>query len=175
MTFSRCSESEFRWRRVAVFRPVQISCAGVSQLLQRSVRSCHTGIRVLLRHEPTSHDRNRISVFVNRDRRIGTLPTEIAEWVAPLLDSGRVAFDAEIWPVDRTESEHAQDADACRLMLTQHELAPIRRLSLSAWWSREGRSFLARRLAGGRLMRRRELSAYCSSNPAAQTSCRPND
>jgi hypothetical protein len=136
-------ETKLRWRRAAVYRPVRIARGEMKNSpphWQSLSRTCHAGMRVLLRREPTCHDRNAISLLVNGGRRIGTLPAEIAEWVAPLLDSGKTVFDAEIWSLEQPECEQDPDAHFCRLMLTQHELAPIKRLSLSAWWSGDGRS-----------------------------------
>jgi hypothetical protein len=141
--FSCFCETKLRWRRVAIFKPVRVtgdvfSKNGASH--QQSVWKCQTGMRVLLHREPTIHDRNAVSLFVNGERRIGTLPAEIAEWVAPLLDSGKAAFDAEIWSLEESECEHDQDGRICRLMLTQYERVPIKRLSFSAWWSGDVRS-----------------------------------
>jgi hypothetical protein len=146
--FSRFYETELRWRRAAVYRPVRIARGETKKgpLHGQSLSgTCHAGMRVLLRREPSCHDRNAISLFANGGRRIGTLPAEIAEWVAPLLDSGKTAFDAEIWSLENNECEQAPDAPVCRLMLTQHDFASIKRLSfkrlsLSGWWSRDGRS-----------------------------------
>ncbi len=141
---SRFYETNLRWRRVATFRPVRVTGGvfeknGAAQR-QSVICKCRIGMRVLLRREPTIHDRNAVSLFVSGERRIGALPAEIAEWVAPLLDSGKAAFDAEIWSLHESECEHDPDARVCRLMLTQYERVPIKRLSFSAWWSGEGRS-----------------------------------
>jgi HIRAN domain len=140
--FSRFYETELRWRRVAILKPVTVSGDlftknGGSQRL-KVICKCHTGMRVLLRREPTIHERNAVSLFVSGERRIGTLSSEIADWVAPLVDSGKAAFDAEIWSLE--ESEHDQDVRICRLMLTQYERVTIKRLTFSAWWSGHGRS-----------------------------------
>jgi hypothetical protein len=139
--FSRFYETRIRWRRVAIFKPVRVT-GGIfakSASQRQSVPcKCHTGMRVLLRREPSIHDRNAVSLFVSGERRIGTLPAEIAEWVAPLLDSGNAAFDAEIWSLE--ECEHDQNVRICRLILTQYERVPVTRLSFRAWWSGDGRS-----------------------------------
>jgi hypothetical protein len=141
---SHLCETDFRWRRVAIFRPVRVT-AGVSakdaaSQRQSVIAKCFPGMRVLLRREPTVHDRNAVSLFVSGGCRIGALPTEIAEWVAPLLDSGKAAFDAEIWSLGESECEHDHHQRICRLILTQYERVPIKRLSFSAWWSGDGRS-----------------------------------
>jgi len=143
-----------RWRRVAVYRPVRIDVDLATVDRSRSRRdfldSCHPGMRVLLRREPTSRDRHAVALVVDGGRRIGRLPAEVAAWVAPLLDSGTAAFDAEIWSVDRGGSgpsvEHDGDRSnprvpACRLMLTQHELAPTPRRSLAARLANTWRPF----------------------------------
>ena len=137
--FSRLYETKLRWRRVAIFKPVRVT-GGVFEKngashRQSVVWNCHPGMRVLLRRDPTVHDRNAVSLFVNGGRRIGILPAEIAEWVAPLLDSGNAIFDAEICSLEESEWGRDHDARICRLMLTQYERVPIKRLSFSAWWS----------------------------------------
>jgi hypothetical protein len=99
---------------------------------QSVLGKCHPGMRVLLRREPTTHDRNAVSVFMSGERRIGTLPAEIAEWVAPLLDSEKAVFDAEIWSLEESECEHDRDVPICRLMLTQYERVP-RVASANEW------------------------------------------
>jgi hypothetical protein len=90
-------------------------------------------MRVLLRREPTSDNPSAVSVYLFAGGQIGHLPGDVAEWIAPLLDSGKTVFNAEIWSLDKIESEPGQEVHVCRLLLTQHELAPIKRFSLTPW------------------------------------------
>ena len=88
---------------------------------------------MLLRREPTSDNPSAVSVYLFAGRQIGHLPGDVAEWITPLLDSGKTVFNAEIWSLDKIESEPGQEVHVCRLLLTQHELAPIKRFSLTPW------------------------------------------
>jgi hypothetical protein len=159
-----------RWRRVAVYRPVRIDVDPTTPDSTRSLRdflhACHPGMRVVLRREPTCRDRHAVALVVDGGRRIGRLPADVAAWVAPLIDSGTAAFDAEIWSVENNGSGPSVENDgygpsvendgpslenngrgrdphapACRLMLTHHELAPTPRRSLAAWLSGAWRPF----------------------------------
>src|SRR5580698_11409818 len=99
--FSRFYKTKIEWRRVAVYQPVSIAGHGLfnedGSDRQDILETCQVGMRVVLRRDPASSDPNRVALFVNEGRQIGELPAEVADWVAPLLDSGKSAFDAEIW------------------------------------------------------------------------------
>jgi hypothetical protein len=135
--FSAFYKTKLEWRRVAVYQPVNVS--GVTLVnedgseRQHVLQTCHAGMRVGLRREPTRNRPNGIAVFVNEGRQIGYLAADVAEWAAPALDSGRVEFDAEIWSLEKIADDQGQEMFVCRLMLTQHELVPVKRFSWTAW------------------------------------------
>jgi HIRAN domain len=142
--FSRFYKTKLEWRRVAVYEPVSV--AGLAFLnadgsdRQDILKTCHVGMRVVLRRDPANGDPHRVALFVNEGRQIGDLPAEAAERIAPLLDSGKSAFDAEIWSLERDERPECRERAVCRLLLTQHDLVPVKRLSWSAWFRGNGRS-----------------------------------
>lgn len=136
--FSRFYNTKLEWRRVAQYQPVTVAGAALANEdgsdRQRILQTCQPGMRVVLCREPAnSRHPNAVALFVNEQRQIGHLPAEVAEWVAPLLDSGRAAFDSEIWSLENVAGDNGLEAIVCRLMLTQHELVPVRRFSLIAW------------------------------------------
>jgi hypothetical protein len=142
--FSRFYKTKLEWRRVAIYQHVTV--AGLALLnedgsdRQDILKTCQVGMRVVLRRDPASSDPNRVALFVNEGRQIGELPVEVAEWVAPLLDSGKSAFDAEIWSLEKNEQTECRERFVCRLLLTQHDLVPVKRFSWSAWLRGDGRS-----------------------------------
>ncbi len=142
--FSRFYKTKIEWRRVAIYQAVRV--AGLALLnedgsdRQDILETCHVGMRVVLRRDPASSDPNRVALFVNEGRQIGELPAEVAEWVAPLLDSGKSAFDAEIWSLEKNGQTECRERFVCRLLLTQHDLVPVKRFSWSAWLRGDGRS-----------------------------------
>jgi hypothetical protein len=137
MAFFRFFETRPQWRQVAVYHSVGI--ANDARALNDGpgrpsvLHSCHPGMRVLLRREPTRDNPSAVSVHLFAGGQIGHLPAEVAEWIAPLLDSGKTVFNAEIWSLDKIESEPGPEVHACQLLLTQHELAPIKCFSLTPW------------------------------------------
>jgi HIRAN domain len=168
-------KKRLRWRRVAVYHPVRIdvdvATTDSSRSRPDSLNSCQPGMRVHLRREPTSPDHHAVALIIDGGRRIGRLPADVAAWVAPLLDSGMAAFDAEIWSVEMDGNGPSVENDgngpsaesdgngpsvenngnrrdphapACRLMLTHHELAPTPRRSLAAWLPADWRPFSKR-------------------------------
>ena len=142
--FSRFYKTKLEWRRVAVYQPVSV--AGLSLLnddgsdRQDILKTCHVGMRVILRRDPANGDPNGVALFVNEGRQIGELPAEAAEWIAPLLDSGKSAFDGEIWSLEKKVQAECRERFACRLLLTQHDLVPVKRFPWSAWFGGDGRS-----------------------------------
>jgi len=135
--FACCTQTKLQWRLRAVYHPVAVAGVAVAnqdgsdrcQILQ----TCHEGMRVVLRREPDNcGDPHAIALFVHGGREIGQLPADVAVWVAPLLDSGRVAFDSEIWSLERVARDNGPEEIVCRLTLRQHELVPVRRISLAA-------------------------------------------
>jgi HIRAN domain len=137
-------QTRLEWRRVAVYQAVSV--AGTKLVnedgseRQQILQSCQPGMRVVLRREPTPQDPNFVALFVSDERQIGQLSSDDAEWIAPLLDSGRVAFDAEIWSLEKVAGSRSSSTLVCQLMLTQHELVPIKRFSLTAWLRRDRRA-----------------------------------
>jgi hypothetical protein len=137
---SRFFKTKLQWRRVAVYQPVAVEGVSLSNEdgsdRQSILRACQVEMRVFLQREPNLHDPDAVSVFVTDETRIGQLPAEVAEWIAPLLDSGKSAFDAQIWSLEKVEGENGRELITCSLMLTQHQLVAIRQLSLIAWLRR---------------------------------------
>jgi hypothetical protein len=134
---SRFFKTKLQWRRVGVYQPVAVEGVPFSNEdgcnRQSILRACQVEMRVFLRREPTPHDPDAVSLFVSDEGRIGQLPAEVAEWIAPLLDSGKSAFDAQIWSLEKVEGENGHEQITCSLTLTQHQLVPIRQFSLIAW------------------------------------------
>ncbi len=168
--FSRFYKTKLQWRRVAVYQPVTVAGTTLANEdgseRQRILQTCHAGMRVIVCREPTkgheptkSHEPNTVALFVDEGRRIGHLPAEVAEWVAPLLDSGRAAFDSEIWSLEKVAGDNGQPVLICRLMLTQHELVPVRRFSWTAWLKGDGRSQASPTSEPVRTLRHRNLGA----------------
>ncbi len=90
------------------------------------------GMRVALRRDPENErDANAVAVDSLDERTLGYLPSDIAAWVAPLLDSGRMAFDGRIYAVEHSGSESPTGALDFYLALTQFELLPVERSSLA--------------------------------------------
>jgi hypothetical protein len=142
--FSRFFRTRLEWRRVALFQPVTVAAAGLvnedGSDRQSILAECHAGMRVVLRREPSDRDPKGVALFVSEGRKIGQLPAEAAEWIAPLLDSGKTAFDAEIWSLERNDDGKSRERIVCRLQLTQHDLVPVKRFSWSAWLNGDGQS-----------------------------------
>ena len=133
-------QAQLQWRRVAVYRPMRVDVEVVKRTAAcrpaELSGACDGGMRVLLRREPTSHDQSAIALCARSGRRIGALPAEIAEWVAPLLDSGKAAFDGELWSLEGSAPRCGQLACCWLLVLTHHELLPKIRSSWDGWWLR---------------------------------------
>jgi hypothetical protein len=142
--FSRFYRTRLEWRRVAIYEPVGVAGTALVNAdgsdRQTVLETCHAGMRVVLRRAPSDLDRNAIALFVNDGRQIGQLPANVAEWIAPLLDSGKTTFDAEIWLLRRNQDGQSPERFDCRLLLTQHDLMPVKRFSWSGWLRGDGRS-----------------------------------
>jgi len=175
--FARFFKSKLQWRRVGVYQPVPVVGGALvnddGSERQGILRTCPIGTHLVLQREPTSHDPNAISLLLGDGRRIGHLPQETAETVAPLLDSGRVAFDAEIWSLEKVAGENGREWLECRVMLTQHELMRFSRFSLIAWLRGDNpapRRVVATRGSGGNGWRRCDLRI---SDPSASSELPP--
>jgi hypothetical protein len=95
---------------------------------QQILRGCQQSMRVVLRRAPEgSRDPTGVDLFVQGDQQIGHLSAEVAAAIAPLLDSGRTTFDAEIWSVDEFAAGDGRKLLACTIALTRFERVPIRR------------------------------------------------
>jgi hypothetical protein len=139
--FSRLFTTKLQWRRVAVYQPVLVAGAALANEdgsdRQRILQSCQAGMHVFLSREPArQHDPNAVAVFVgeaSEGSQIGHLPADVGEWVAPLLDSGRMALDAIIWSLEKVAGDNGRELLVCRLMLAQHELVPVKQFAWTAW------------------------------------------
>ena len=60
-------------------------------------------------------------------QQIGHLSAEVAAEIAPLLDSGRTTFDAEIWSVDEFTAGDGCKLLACTIAMTRFERVPVKR------------------------------------------------
>ncbi len=54
-----------------------------------------------------------------------------------MLASGIVAFDAEIWSLEKARTDAGLEAFECRLLLTQHDMVPVARFTLTHWLFRD--------------------------------------
>ena len=133
---SRFFKTRLEWRRTAVYQPVLVESATLTDdeetEQQRVLNSCEIGLRVALKRMPRSLDPSAVAVMAG-EQVVGYLPREVGECVAPLIDSGKVAFDAEIWSLEKTESDSGREALVCRLVLTQHDFVPVVRFALTDW------------------------------------------
>jgi hypothetical protein len=139
--FSPFYTTKLQWRRVAVYQPVIVAGTALANEdgsdRQRILRSCQVGMHVFLSRESAhQHDPNAVAVFVgevSEGNQIGHLPADVGEWVAPLLDSERMALDAIIWSLEQVAGDNDRELLVCRLMLTQHELVPVKQFAWTAW------------------------------------------
>jgi hypothetical protein len=123
---------EWRRRRVPALELVKV--AGVEfgnedgSDRQQILRGCQQSMRVVLRRAPMgSRDPTGVDLFVQGDRQIGHLSAEVTAEIAPLLDSGRTTFDAEIWSVDEFAGSDGRNLLACTIAMTRFERVPIQR------------------------------------------------
>jgi hypothetical protein len=132
--FPRMRRRIVEWRRVAQFEPIRVEGAPLAKddaTDRPSERLApQAGMRVLLARKPgDEHNRNAVVVESLSEQRLGYLPAELADWIAPLLDSGRVAFDARIYAIGPANRDSA-GGGAFFLTLTQFEFRPVERFSL---------------------------------------------
>jgi hypothetical protein len=100
---------------------------------QSALKSCQPGLRLSLCHAAGSVDPGVVAVSNGDERIIGYLPRDVGEWVGPLLDDEKAAFDAEIWSVEEISAGSGPQALSCHLLLTQHDLIPVARFALVDW------------------------------------------
>ena len=132
--FSRMRRRTVEWRRVAQFEPIRVEGAPLAKddaTDRPSERMApQAGMRVVLAREPEDeHNRNAVVVESLGEQRLGYLPAEVADWIAPLLDSGRVAFDGRIYAIGPVNRDSASGS-AFFLTLTLFEFRPVERFSL---------------------------------------------
>jgi hypothetical protein len=117
-----------RWQRIAVYGPVNVQVEVSTETAARPPGfpgARDASMRVLLRHEPTPCDPNAVALYTASGRRIGSLHPEVAAWVAPLLDSGRSAFEGDIWPLEAGGSERGRLVPTRTMTLIHYELSPV--------------------------------------------------
>ncbi len=141
--FARKRRRSVEWRRVAQFEPIRVEGAPIvpddSDGPPSAQRAVVAGMRVVLARDPDKDDDlNLVVVQSPTDRCLGYLPVEVADWVAPLLDSSRVAFDGRIYAVEQgrpslseARGDSTNHADSFYLTLTQFEQQPVERFSLT--------------------------------------------
>jgi len=122
------------WRRIAQYEPVQIDGValtnGDGSDRQQILRDCHAGMRLVLQRERNNTDNpNAVAVFIQDRQQIGYLAQHVAAWVAPLLDTDRAAFDAEIWSLDRVVADDGRAHIGCTIALTQFGFVLVERFS----------------------------------------------
>jgi hypothetical protein len=132
--FRRARRRTIEWRRVAHFELVRVDGAPVAEeeAADRSSgkAALHAGMRIALRRERGNEaDPTAVAVDSLDEQRLAYLPAEAAARVAPLLDSGRFAFDGRIYAVEPADSESTTGGASFYLALTQFELRPIERFS----------------------------------------------
>jgi hypothetical protein len=90
------------------------------------------GMRVTLtRVRDVGRDSAAVAVESLGERRVGFLPPDVADWVAPLLESERVAFDGRVYAVEPADPRSQPGTFSCYVSLTQFELRPVERFSLA--------------------------------------------
>jgi hypothetical protein len=133
--FRRVRRRTVEWRRVAQFEPVRVEGTPVAQeeATDRPIGAValQPGLRVALARDP-ENERGTQTVAVESldEQRLGYLPTEVAAWVAPLLDSGRVTFDGRIYAIEPSSPQSPPAPLSFYLALTQFELRPIEHSSV---------------------------------------------
>jgi hypothetical protein len=133
--FRRVRRRTVEWRRVAQFEPVRVEGTPVAQeeATDRPIGAValQPGLRVALARDP-ENERGTQTVAVESldEQRLGYLPTDVAAWVAPLLDSGRVTFDGRIYAIEPSSPQSPPAPLSFYLALTQFELRPIEHSSV---------------------------------------------
>ena len=130
----RFCRTTLEWRRRRVPELELVKVAGVKygnddgSDRQQILRRCQESMRVVLRRAPKgSGDPTGVDLFVQGGQQIGHLSAEVATEIAPLLDSGRITFDAEIWSVDEFTSGDGHKLLACKIAITRFERVPVKR------------------------------------------------
>jgi hypothetical protein len=132
---SRARRRNIQWRRVAQFEPIRVEGTPSTRddVAERpsGPAAIKTGTRVILARDPENEScPEAVAVESLDEQRLGYLPPQVAAWVAPLMDSGRVTFDGRIYALD-TAAQSTDGATAFYLSLTQFELCPVEQSSLA--------------------------------------------
>ncbi len=131
----RVRRRTIQWRRVAQFEPVRVDGFPIAQeeAADRPGGSAaiEPGMRVaLVRERKNARDPQAVLVASLDEQPLGYLPADVAAVVAPLMDTGRVAFDGRIYAICPAESGPPARVAGFLLSLTQFELTPVERFSL---------------------------------------------
>jgi hypothetical protein len=132
----RARRRKIQWRRVAQFEPVRVDGPPIAQEEAADRPSgralVEPGTRVaLVRERKNERDPHAVIVASLDEQPLGYLPADAAAWVAPLMDTGRMAFDGRIYAVCAAESGPPAQAAGFYVSLTQFELAPVEHFSLT--------------------------------------------
>jgi HIRAN domain len=132
----RARRRKIQWRRVAQFEPVRVDGPPIAQEEATDRPSgralLEPGTRVaLVRERKNERDPHAVIVASLDEQPLGYLPADVADWVAPLMDTGRMAFDGRIYAVCPAESGPPARAAGFYVTLTQFELAPVEHFSLT--------------------------------------------
>ncbi len=132
----RVRRRTIQWRRVAQFEPVRVEGAPLAQEEAADrpgdKASFEPGTRVaLVRERKNESDPHAVIVASLDERPLGYLPADVADWLAPLLDTGRVAFDGRIYAVCPVAVEAPAGTPSFYISLTQFELQPVEHSTLT--------------------------------------------
>jgi hypothetical protein len=133
--FKRVRRRTIRWRRVAQFEPIRVEGTQLARDEAAGRLSdtaeIHAGMRVTLARDPDhEQDPKAVAVETLSNQPLGYLPAEVADWIAPLLDSGRATFDARIYALVDADPQSNRGAQSFLLSLTQFEQVPVEQSSL---------------------------------------------
>jgi hypothetical protein len=131
----RARRRKIQWRRVAQFEPVRVDGPPIAQEEAADRPSgralLEPGTRVaLVRERKNERDPHAVIVSSLDEQPLGYLPADVAECVAPLMDTGRMAFDGRVYAVCPAETGPPARVAGFYVSLTQFELAPVEHFSL---------------------------------------------
>src|SRR5262245_36119026 len=122
----RFCRTHYSWRRVAIYEPISITTSSdPASAEQQFLKKCRAGTRVAAECDANG----TVVIFIQGNRRIGCLPNDVAAWVLPLLESGRVKFDLELWTLQQHADEGGHSHLAATVAITQFDYVPIHRFS----------------------------------------------
>jgi HIRAN domain len=92
---------------------------------QRILKSCRPGMRVRLAREPDNPvDPHAVAVRIAGGQQIGYLEAEVAQWVAPSLESSQVDFVCRILSIEPFETDDGRTLLGAQISMTRVELVP---------------------------------------------------